>query len=132
MGSQMRREHAEPAGLSAMTTPADRIARLAMDARHHLERRDLYRSKEAGPDAVTAERMMELERTYEVAAERLAAAEAEQPQDSRGRLTLVAPTVHGIRPGRDELPVKDFDKYSPDFVEPSLRAVVVAPADGPR
>ena len=77
MGSQMQREQPEPAGLSAMTTPADRIARLAMDARHHLERRDLYRGKAAGPDAVSPERMLDLERTYEIAVERLAVAEHE-------------------------------------------------------
>jgi hypothetical protein len=67
----------DPSTLSVMNTPADRIARLAMDARHHLERRDLYRAKAHGPDAVSVERLRELERNYELAAERLAAAEAE-------------------------------------------------------
>ena len=63
---------------SAMNVRArTRLARLAMDARHHLERRDLYRAKANGPDAVSAERLRDLERAYELAAERLAAAEAD-------------------------------------------------------
>jgi hypothetical protein len=68
---------ADPGVLSVMTTPADRHARLAMDARHDLERRDLYRAKVDGPDAVSAERLRDLESKYELAAERLVTAEAE-------------------------------------------------------
>jgi hypothetical protein len=64
---------------TVMTTRADRVARLAMDARHHLERRELYRTKIDGPHAASAERMRDMEQEYELAAERLAAAEAEPP-----------------------------------------------------
>ena len=62
--------------MSAMTTDADRLARLRMDARYHRERRDLYRAKVHGPRATSPERLHELERTYERAADRLSAAEA--------------------------------------------------------
>ena len=64
---------------TVMTTRADRVARLAMDARHHLERRELYRAKVDGPHAASAERMHDMEQEYELAAERLVAAEAEPP-----------------------------------------------------
>jgi hypothetical protein len=62
---------------TAMITPADRVARLAMDARHDLERRDLYRAKRGGPHAASPERMRQLERAYERSAERFESAEAE-------------------------------------------------------
>jgi hypothetical protein len=62
--------------MSAMTTDADRLARLRMDARYHRERRDLYRAKMFGPRATSPERMRELERACEQAAERLRAVEA--------------------------------------------------------
>jgi hypothetical protein len=52
------------------------IDHLRMDARYHRERRDLYRAKTYGPRATTPERLRELERAYEQAAERLQAAEA--------------------------------------------------------
>jgi len=67
-----------------MTTDADRLARLRMDARYHRERRDLYRAKVYGPRATSPERMRELERAYDRAAERLHAAEqeAERPADA--------------------------------------------------
>ena len=75
-----------------MTTHAGHTARLAMDARHHLERRDLYRSKAAGPHAVSADRLRGLERAYDVAAARLEAAEAGAPAPTaRGHLRLVVP-----------------------------------------
>jgi hypothetical protein len=69
--------------LSVMTSRADRVARLAMDARHHLERRDLYRGKADGPDAASPARLHILEHDYAVAAEQLRAAEA---ADERCRL----------------------------------------------
>jgi hypothetical protein len=110
-----------------MTTPADRVARLAMDARHHLERRDLYRAKANGPDAVSAERLQDLERAYEVAAERLDAAEAELPAHEHLWVRSVRVATRAPRTSRDELPVTDYDMYSPDFVESSLRGLI----DGP-
>jgi hypothetical protein len=61
--------------MSVMTTDADRLARLRMDARYHRERRDLYRAKVYGPRATSPERLRELEREYERAAERLRVAE---------------------------------------------------------
>jgi hypothetical protein len=126
-GPAMAGAPADRGGLSAMTTPADRVARLAMDARHHLERRDLYRAKAGGPDAVSAERMRELERAYELAAERLAAAEADLPADAHLSLRSVRAGARSPRPARDELPVSDFDMYSPDFVESSFRDLTDAP-----
>jgi hypothetical protein len=70
--------------MSAMTTDADRVARLRMDARYHRERRDLYRAKMFGPRATSPERMRELERASQQAAERLRAAEAKvaTPEDA--------------------------------------------------
>jgi hypothetical protein len=62
--------------VNVMTTDANRIARLRMDARYHRERRDLYRAKVYGRHATTPERLRELERTYDRAAESLRAAEA--------------------------------------------------------
>jgi hypothetical protein len=58
-----------------MTAEDDRLERLRMDERYHRERRDLYRAKRYGPRATSEERMRELERAYEQAAERLRAAE---------------------------------------------------------
>jgi len=72
--------------MSAMTTDADRLARLRMDARYHRERRDLYRAKMHSPRATSPERMRELERSCEQAAERLRSAEAQvttTPSDKR-------------------------------------------------
>ena len=60
-----------------MTTDADRLARLRMDARYHRERRDLYRAKVYGSRPTTPERLHDLERAYEQAAERLRSAEAQ-------------------------------------------------------
>jgi hypothetical protein len=62
---------------SVMTTDADRIARLRMDARYHRERRDIYRAKAYGERPSSPVRLRELERAYELAEERLRAAEAE-------------------------------------------------------
>ena len=62
---------------SVMTTDADRIARLRMDARYHRERRDIYRAKAYGKRPSSALRLRELERAAELADERLRAAEAE-------------------------------------------------------
>jgi hypothetical protein len=85
-GDQDAEAHApaEPMELSVMTTRADRSARLAMDARYHLERRELYRAKVDGPHAVSVERLHDLEREYELAAERLGAAEAEPTTGQQG------------------------------------------------
>ena len=67
-----RRIDADPSG-----TDAARLARLRMDARYHRERRDLYRAKVYGSRPTTPERLHELERTYDRAAETLRAAEAQ-------------------------------------------------------
>jgi hypothetical protein len=61
---------------------------LRQNARYHRERRDLYRAKAYGPRPTRPERLRELERTYDRAAERLRAAEAgreQPPGDGRGR-----------------------------------------------
>jgi hypothetical protein len=73
--------------MSGSTTDTDRLARLRQDARYHRERRDLYRAKAYGPRPTRPERLRELERTYDRAAERLSAAETgrEQPGDGRDR-----------------------------------------------
>ena len=71
--------------MSAMTTDAARLARLRMDARYHRERRDLYRAKMFGPRATSPERMRELDRASEQAAERLRAAEADVSTESAER-----------------------------------------------
>jgi hypothetical protein len=77
MGSKTdRRYTTQPSLPVGMTTHANRTARLAMDARHHLERRDLYRSKAAGPHAASRARLRDLERAYDDAVGRLEAAEA--------------------------------------------------------
>ena len=62
---------------SVMTTDADRLARLRMDARYHRERRDLYRAKAYGERTSSTTRLRELERAADLADERLRAAEAE-------------------------------------------------------
>ena len=71
--------------MNAMETEAGELARLRMDARYHGERRDLYRAKVYGPRATSPERMRELQRTAERAAERLAVAEghARDARDAR-------------------------------------------------
>jgi hypothetical protein len=74
------------------STTDDRLARLRMDARYHRERRDLYRAKAYGPRPTRPERLRELERTYERAAERLRVAEGDRDH---------APEP--ARPERDEL-----------------------------
>ena len=62
---------------SVMTTDADRLARLRMDARYHRERLDLYRAKAYAHRPTSPVRLRELERASELADERLRAAEAE-------------------------------------------------------
>jgi hypothetical protein len=62
---------------SVMTTDADRIARLRMDARYHRERRDIYRAKAYAKRPSSPVRLRELERASELADERLRAAEDE-------------------------------------------------------
>jgi hypothetical protein len=68
--------------VNPMRTQADRLARLRMDARYHRERRDLYRAKVYGKHATSPERLRELERTYERAAESLRLAEAQARESS--------------------------------------------------
>jgi hypothetical protein len=68
-----------------MSTDTDRLARLRMEARYHRERRDLYRAKRYGPRATSPERMRELERAYDQAAERLRFAEADRAEAPAGQ-----------------------------------------------
>jgi hypothetical protein len=65
-------------------TPDDAAAlsRLRVDARYHRERRDLYRAKVYGPRATSDERMRDLERACEQAAERLRVAEERAAADA--------------------------------------------------
>lgn len=68
------------------TTPDTHVvARLRKDARYARERRDLYRAKTYGPRATSPDRLRELERQYEQAAERLARAELKQAADTPTR-----------------------------------------------
>ena len=67
---------------SVMTTDADRIARLRMDARYHRERRDLYRAKAYGERPVSPVRLRELERAAELADGLLESAERELREKS--------------------------------------------------
>jgi hypothetical protein len=62
-----------------MTTDAARLVRLRMDARYARERRDLYRAKVYGPRPSQPERLRELERVYDRAAERVREAEGRRP-----------------------------------------------------
>ena len=60
-----------------MDADTERLDRLRTEARYHRQRRDLYRAKSYGPRATNPERMRELERAADQAAELLAAAEHE-------------------------------------------------------
>ena len=62
---------------SVMTTDADRIARLRMDARYHRERLELYRAKSYGARPSSPMRLRDLERASEQADGLLTAAEAQ-------------------------------------------------------
>ena len=62
---------------SVMTTDADRLARLRMDARYHRERLELYRAKSYGQRPSSPMRLRELERASELADGLLSSAEAE-------------------------------------------------------
>jgi hypothetical protein len=53
----------------------ERLDRLRTEARYTRQRRDLYRAKSYGPRATSPERMRELERAADQAAELLAEAE---------------------------------------------------------
>ena len=75
MGSRAGRT--SPMRPAATTTDTARLAHLRRDARYHRERRDLYRAKTYGPRATSPERLRELERECERAAERLRVAEAD-------------------------------------------------------
>ena len=55
----------------------ERLDRLRADEQFHRQRRDLYRAKSYGPRATSPERLRELQRAADQAAERLAAAERE-------------------------------------------------------
>ena len=54
----------------------DRVEQLRAEARYRRERLELYRAKVYGPRLTTPGRLAELERDYELAAERLRAAVA--------------------------------------------------------
>jgi hypothetical protein len=115
-----------------MATPAGRVARSAIDARHDLERRDLYRSKATGPHAISHERMGGLERAYADSAARLGAAEADACAAIDARLAADA-----AGPGEPETP-RDRRRHLrlvlPDTrAEPSSPAIPVATPglDGP-
>jgi hypothetical protein len=58
---------------------AARLERLRAEARYRRERLDLYRAKTYGPRPTSTVRMREIERDYELAAERLERALAEPP-----------------------------------------------------
>ena len=60
-----------------MDADTERLERLRTEARYTRQRRDLYRAKSYGPRATSPERMRELERAADQAAELLAAAERE-------------------------------------------------------
>src|SRR3954462_15136629 len=96
-----------------MTTRTSRPVRLGMDARYLRERRDLYRTKAHGAHAASPGRLRDMERSYDIAAERLRAAEAEP-----------SAADHSSRADRDELPIAVYDRQSPDFVEASLRRLI--------
>ena len=113
MGSKTnRRVPTGPSLPAGMTTHAGRTAQLAMDARHHLERRDLYRSKAAGPHAVSDDRLRGLEQAYDVAAARLEAAEAGgDAATTRGHLRLVLPDTKA----EPSAPARPVGWNEPDF-----------------
>jgi hypothetical protein len=58
-------------------TPLHRIDDLKVDARHHRDRRDLYRAKMYGPRPASLVRLKELERACVLAESRLRRAEQE-------------------------------------------------------
>ena len=58
-------------------TDAARLEHLRAEARHHRERRDLYRAKQYGPRPTSEALMRDLERACAHAEERLRHAEAE-------------------------------------------------------
>jgi hypothetical protein len=54
-----------------------RLEQLRAEARHHRERRDLYRAKAYGPRPTTPARLRELEKVADAAEARLRAAESD-------------------------------------------------------
>jgi hypothetical protein len=63
---------------------ADRLEQLRAEARHHQQKRDLYRARSYGMQVTSEARLRELERVAAAAQERLAAAEAGAQASSRG------------------------------------------------
>jgi hypothetical protein len=63
------------------TLRSDRVEQLRAEARYRRERLDLYRAKVYGPRLTSPARLAELERDYELAAERLKAAIARARDD---------------------------------------------------
>jgi hypothetical protein len=67
-----------------MTSPR-RLAELKVDARHHRDRRDLYRSKMYGPRPASLVRLKELERACDLSESRLRRAESELAAETERR-----------------------------------------------
>ena len=59
-----------------MSAAADHLEQLRAEARHHRQKRDLYRAKSYGMQATSETRLRELERIASLAQDRLGAAEA--------------------------------------------------------
>ena len=59
-----------------MTAAADHLEQLRAEARHHRQKRDLYRAKSYGMQTTSESRLRELERVAALSQERLEAAEA--------------------------------------------------------
>jgi hypothetical protein len=66
-------------------TDSSAVALLRDEARYAREKRDLYRAKSYGPRPTRPARLRELERDYELAAERLQRAELKQSADTPTR-----------------------------------------------
>jgi hypothetical protein len=62
-----------------VSAAADHLEQLRAEARHHRQKRDLYRAKSYGMQATSEARLRELERTAALAQDRLQAAEAAAP-----------------------------------------------------
>lgn len=63
-----------------MTAAANRLEQLRAEARHHRQKRDLYRARSYGMQITSETRLRELERIADQAQQRLDAAEAEAAQ----------------------------------------------------
>jgi hypothetical protein len=71
-------------GRSARVTPPRRREELRAEARHHRDRRDLYRAKVYGPRPTSSTRLGELERIAEVSDRRARRAEQEGAGEGGG------------------------------------------------